>query len=125
MAKNSVRKDEAETTVSAETSSAAMDAESNSVCCTANEEADTSKTGSNVFSRVCKTMRQGIYTGVYGVTYGVVYGALVVGDLIPTNNVVGDGVRDGLSAAKKAYADRPAKSTTADVGVTEGVAAAA
>ncbi|BBL74145.1 hypothetical protein [Methylomagnum ishizawai] len=48
-------------------------------------------------------VRKGVYTGFYYATYGVVFGALMVGSLIPSNNAMGEGVRDGFKAAQKDF----------------------
>ncbi len=48
-------------------------------------------------------IHKGVYNGFYCLSYGVVFGALVVGKLIPSNNAMGDGVRNGFKAAHKDF----------------------
>lgn len=58
-----------------------------------------------------ETVNKGAYTASYGATYATVFGALCAKSLL-TQNVVADGVRDGFSAAKQAYAERRAETET-------------
>jgi hypothetical protein len=51
-------------------------------------------------------IHKGIYNGFYYTTYGVVFGSMVVGSLIPANNAMGEGVRDGFKAARRAFEGR-------------------
>ncbi|MGZ8218374.1 hypothetical protein [Methylomagnum sp.] len=51
-------------------------------------------------------IHKGIYNGFYFATYGVVFGSMVVGNLIPSNNAMGEGVRDGFKAARRAFDGR-------------------
>jgi len=44
-------------------------------------------------------VRKSVYSGFYYGSYGVVFGALVVSRLIPSNNAIGEGIRDGAVAA--------------------------
>jgi hypothetical protein len=62
-------------------------------------------------------IHKGIYSGFYYATYGAVFGAMVVGSLIPTNNAMGEGVRDGFKAARRAFEGRERRAA-------EGVSAA-
>jgi hypothetical protein len=91
--------------------------------CAADEDSTDSKPARGILATVCGGVQKGIYTSVYTVTYGVVYGALLIGGLIPVNSVVSEGMRDGLSAARKAYDGRSAQKE-ADVGLDEATAAA-
>lgn len=45
-------------------------------------------------------VRKSVYGGFYYGSYGVVFGALVVSRLIPSNNAIGEGIRDGAMAAR-------------------------
>lgn len=91
--------------------------------CAADEDSTDSKPARGILATVCGGVQKGIYTSVYTVTYGVVYGALLIGGLIPVNSVVSEGMRDGFSAARKAYDGRSAQKD-ADVGLDEATAAA-
>lgn len=62
-------------------------------------------------------IHKGVYNGFYYATYGAVFGAMVVGSLIPTNNAMGEGVRDGFKAARRAFEGRERRAA-------EGVSAA-
>jgi hypothetical protein len=55
-----------------------------------------------VIPGVGKLVRKSIYGGFYYASYGVVFAALTVAKLLPVDNVVSEGVRDGASAACKA-----------------------
>lgn len=111
---HNVRKEELNTTATTEdvantTAEAAECSSMTHVECAAQEEAAGTEPKKSVFSKACGAVKKSVYSSVYTVTYGVVYSALVVGDLIPTNNIVGEGMRDGFTAAKKAYGSRSEK----------------
>jgi hypothetical protein len=59
--------------------------------------------GAGVIPTVGHWIHQGVYSSFYYVTYGVVFGALLIGSWIPSNNAMGDGVRDGAKAARSAF----------------------
>ena len=67
---------------------------------------DARKAAANFLPEVGKVLHTGVYNSFYWLTYGVVFGALVVGRLIPSDNAMGEGVRDGFEAAKKAFEER-------------------
>ncbi len=93
---------------------ASIEANVTHVECTTEEETAGKCTGKGILSSLCGGVQKGIYTSVYTVTYGAVYGALLVGGLIPVNSVVREAMRDGFSAARKAYGNR-SESLSADV----------
>lgn len=68
-------------------------------------------------------LKKAVYQTFYGVSYGVVYSALVVASLVPTNNVMGEGLRDGAEDAGKAFRRRE-EERTAEEGVVVASATA-
>jgi hypothetical protein len=48
-----------------------------------------------------RLLRKSLYSTVYGASYVVVFAALSVARLVPTNNIVGEGLRDGAAAARR------------------------
>lgn len=50
-----------------------------------------------------KLVSKSVYGTFYYASYGVVFGALTVAHLIPTNNLMGAGLRDGAAAARRAF----------------------
>lgn len=67
---------------------------------------DACAAATNAFPAAGKALRRTIYSGFYYVTYGVVFGSLAVASLIPTDNAMGEGIRDGASAARKDFESR-------------------
>ena len=118
-----VKQDEVEATTGYEGISAGAE-QAPVVECSTEEETPKGK-GKNILATVSGAVRKGVYSSVYTVTYGVVYGSMVVAELIPTNNVVGEGMRDGLAAAKKAYHSRSGKLAAEDMNIAMGEAATA
>jgi hypothetical protein len=55
---------------------------------------------------VGKLIHDGVYSTFYTLTYGVVFTSLVVGSLIPSDNAMGEGVRDGIKDARQAFEGR-------------------
>ena len=49
-----------------------------------------------------RLVRKSVYGTFYCASYGVVFAALTVARLVPTNNAMGEGLRDGAVAARKA-----------------------
>ena len=47
-----------------------------------------------------------VYGTFYYASYGVVFGALTVAHLIPTDNIMGAGLREGAKAAREAFERR-------------------
>ncbi len=47
---------------------------------------------------------QALYGTVYGISYGVVFGALVVGKLLPGENIIAKAMTDATDSAKLAFA---------------------
>lgn len=85
---------------------------------------DAREAAANFIPSVGKLVHQGVYRGFYAVTYGVVFGSLVVGSLIPTNNAMGEGVRDGIDAAQKAFKSKKAVAETKEAPAEEGLVTA-
>ncbi len=70
-------------------------------------------------------LHKGVYNGFYYLTYGVVFGSLVVGSFIPSNNAMGDGVREGFKAARKDFEAKQEAGHSTDAPISEeGLAAA-
>jgi hypothetical protein len=87
---------------------------------------DAREAAAGFFPAVGDAIHKGVYNGFYYLTYGVVFGALVVGRLIPSNNAMGEGVRDGYAAAAKAFEEREkaARAAAEAAPPDEGLAAA-
>lgn len=60
-----------------------------------------------VFPATGRLLRKSVYRTVYGVSYVAVFAALSVARLVPTNNIVGDGLRDGAAAARRDVEHEP------------------
>jgi hypothetical protein len=65
--------------------------------------ADACTAASTVTQAAGKAARKTVYSGFYYVSYGVVFSALLVGNLLPSNNAMGEGVHDGALAARKDF----------------------
>jgi len=61
---------------------------------------------SNVIPAVGKAVRKTVYSGFYYATYGVVFSSLMIASLIPSDNAMGEGIRDGAEAARKSFDER-------------------
>jgi hypothetical protein len=72
----------------------------------------------NIVPATGKVVRKTVYSGFYYVTYGVVFSSLMIGSLIPTNNAMGEGVQDGVSAARKAFKERQDSSAVSAAAAT-------
>lgn len=68
--------------------------------------ADACSAAANLVPATGKVIRKSIYSGFYYVTYGVVFSSLMIGNLIPSDNAMGEGVHDGAAAARKAFKAR-------------------
>jgi hypothetical protein len=64
---------------------------------------DARAAAAGVIPEVGELIHKGVYNGFYYLTYGIVFGSLVVGSLIPSNNAMSDGVRDGIKAARRDF----------------------
>ncbi|MGI9213278.1 MAG: hypothetical protein ACR2HF_12480 [Methylococcaceae bacterium] len=121
MAKKSDINEELEVTTPMETME---EANTTHVECTAEEETSEKPSARKFLAKLASGAQKGVYTGVYAVSYGVVYAGLLVGGLIPTNSIVSEGMRDGSSAARKAYDTRAEqKATSADDSLNAAAAA--
>jgi hypothetical protein len=67
---------------------------------------DARAAAAGVIPEVGELIHKGVYNGFYYLTYGIVFGSLVVGSLIPSNNAMSEGVRDGIEAARKDFEGR-------------------
>lgn len=72
-----------------------------------------------------KMVHNGVYSSFYYMTYGVVFTSMVVGSLIPSNNAMGEGVRDGFTAARKAFEGRAQREEAVEVTPSDEVPAMA
>jgi len=69
---------------------------------------------------VGRLVHNGVYGGFYRVTYGLVFGSLVVGSMIPTNNAMGEGIRDGVRAARRAFEEKKKAAHEAETAEVSG-----
>jgi hypothetical protein len=69
----------------------------------AEEAAEVREAAAGILPTLGKAIHRGVYSSFYCLTYGIVYGALTIGRRIPADNAMGEGVRDGAEAARKAY----------------------
>lgn len=49
-----------------------------------------------------------VYGTVFSLSYGVVYGVILIGQLIPGGRLIGRGLRDGATAARRDFDQRAA-----------------
>jgi hypothetical protein len=86
---------------------------------------DAREAAADFIPAVGSLIHKGVYNGFYYLTYGVVFGSLVVGSLIPSDNAMGEGVRDGIKAARKAFDEREKAARAAEAApMEEGLASA-
>lgn len=123
--KSEINSEELEVTTPVETmEEATSEASTTHVECTAEEETNEKPAAKKFMAKICSGAQKGVYTSVYAISYGVVYAGLLVGGLIPTNSIVSEGLRDGSSAARKAYDTRAEqKATSADDSLNAAAAA--
>lgn len=64
---------------------------------------DARRAAAGILPAMGAMVRKSVYSGFYYGSYGVVFGALVVSRLVPSNNAIGDGIRDGAVAAREDF----------------------
>ena len=79
---------------------------------------DARRAAADVLPALGAIARKGVYNGFYFGSYGVVFAALVVSRLVPRNNAVGQGIRDGAVAARE---DFEAREHAVDLNPVEGL----
>jgi hypothetical protein len=82
---------------------------------------DASEAAAGFIPAIGAMVHKGVYSSFYALTYGVVFGSLVVGSLIPSNNAMGEGVRDGIEAAKRAFKARKEAAHAEEMPAEEGL----
>jgi hypothetical protein len=87
------------TTPAREAATRSTPAASKDVAGTASEHASPTETTGEPGSDMLQTMSRMIYSGSYALAYGVVYAAVFVAQLLPQDNPVMHGFRDGGGAA--------------------------
>lgn len=70
-----------------------------------------------VIPGVGKAVRKSVYGTFYYASFGVVFAALSVARLVPTNNVMGEALKDGADAARRAVENADAGSPEPSVAV--------
>ncbi len=66
---------------------------------------------------VGRLLARSVYGTFYYASYGVVFSALTIAHLVPTNNLVGNAIKDGAKAAQQAMAAREEAGLEAEEGV--------
>lgn len=65
--------------------------------------ADASAAAAEVVPALGRLLSSSVYGAFYYASYGVVFSALTIAHLVPTNNIIGEGLRDGAKAARQAF----------------------
>jgi len=79
--------------------------------------ADATAAAAEAVPALGRLLSKSVYGAFYYASYGVVFGALTIAHLVPTNNIIGEGLRDGAKAARQAFSQRLESEAEAEQGV--------
>jgi hypothetical protein len=68
--------------------------------------ADATAAAAEAVPALGRLLSKSVYGAFYYGSYGVVFGTLTIAHLVPTNNIIGEGLRDGAKAARVAFSKR-------------------